>query len=359
MNTRRVDGAANKATIEALFADPDITRTLGTTSYDFEFKYSAKQSNPNSRHPRYNGNYDGTGSAGDYIGTHILWAMAVERGQFSNTEANNKSDPRTRYYFYRQRTNQANVNSQTSSCSVAAPPAHYPPGMPFCLLGFAGWWGRDHGDNSGIPPDGPLRTTVGVYPFGGKFDNNQGVSVGLNDGGNGAGIQPIWQASFTEFLRAEAILTLGIAGDARAALESGVRKSIAKVLSFPATVNVTIPPPTGSNAPWVPDAARIDAYVNTVLAAYDAAGSTDEKLNVVMREYYIALWGNGVDAHNGYRRSGGMPNNLQLAKLASPGPYIRSMLYPSTYINLNLNAPPQHAVGAKEVFWDTFAGDLK
>jgi hypothetical protein len=35
------------------------------------------------------------------------------------------------------------------------------------------------------------------------------------------------------------------------------------------------------------------------------------------------------------------------------------MLYPSTYINLNLNAPPQHAVGAKEVFWDTFAGDLK
>ena len=41
----------------------------------------------------------------------------------------------------------------TSSCSVAPPPPHFPAGMPYCLL-MQGYWGRDHGDNSGIPPDG-------------------------------------------------------------------------------------------------------------------------------------------------------------------------------------------------------------
>ena len=42
--------------------------------------------------------------------------------------------------------------------------------------------------------------------------------------------------------------------------------------------------------------ARIDGYVAKVLAQYDAATTNDAKLNVIMKEYYIALWGNGVDA---------------------------------------------------------------
>jgi hypothetical protein len=354
MTTRLVDNGA-KGKIEALLANANVVASLSGTAQDFEFKYSSKQANPNSRHPRYNGNYNGngttSGSAGDYIGTHFIWTMAVEKGNFSNTVANDRSDPRTRYYFYRQTTNQSGVNSSSVSCSVAAPPAQFTPNMPFCLIGFAGFWGRDHGDNSGIPPDGNFRTTWGMYPAGGEMDLNQGTRVSLNRGGQGAGVQPIWQASFSEFLRAEAVLTLGIAGDARAFLEAGVRKSISKVIGFPATIGYAVNPAV------VPSQAKIDDYVNKVLTEYDAAIGSSPKLNVVMKEWYIALWGNGADANNNYRRTG-MPNNFQFAKLPDAGPYIRSFLYPSSYINLNKNAGAQNAID-KKVFWDTNPAVLK
>jgi hypothetical protein len=350
ITTRRVDSGA-KGKIEALLADPFVAASWASSAQDFEFKYSNKQANPNSRHPAYNGNYTQTGNAGDYIGTHILWAMGIDKGSFSNNELSNRSDPRMRYYFYRQQTNYGNVNSQTVSCSVAPPPAQYPATMPFCLIGVAGYWGRDHGDNSGIPPDGNFRTTWGIYPAGGDFDVNQGTRVSLNRGGQGAGIMPIWQSAFTQFLRAEAVLALGVAGDARALLESGVRASIAKVMAFPGTIGVSVDPN------FVPTATKVNDYVAKVLARFDAATTNDERLNVVMNEWYIALWGNGYDAHNNYRRTG-MPNNFQLAKLPDPGPYIRSFLYPSNFINLNQSAPPQQAID-KKVFWDTNPTVLK
>jgi len=53
-----------------------------------------------------------------------------------------------------------------------------------------------------------------------------------------------------------------------------------------------------------------------------------------------------------------MPNNFQFAKLPDPGSYIRSFLYPSTYINLNKNAGAQNTPD-KKVFWDTNPAVLK
>jgi hypothetical protein len=333
VTTRLADPTA-KSKIDALLTENDL---IDTPAEDFEFKYSTKQANPNSRHPRYNGNYAATGSAGDYMGTWFMWTLVVEKG----TGANN--DPRTRYYFYRQRTNYADVNEQTSSCSVAPTPSHFPPGMPFCLL-ISGYWGRDHGDNSGIPPDGNRRTTVGIYPYGGEFDSNQGTSVSLNRGGQGAGIQPIWLSVFTDFIKAEAAMTLGTAGDPRALLESGVKKSLAKVIGFPATVNVTPP------ASFVPDQARQDAYVAKVLALYDGATNASERMEVLMKEYYIALWGNGLDVWNNYRRTG-KPGNMQPTIDPNPGSFTRSMLYPSVYVNRNINASAKTV--DVQVFWDT------
>lgn len=338
--TRLVDAAA-KTKIDALLTENDL---IDTPAEDFEFKYSTKQTNPNSRHPRYNGNYSATGSAGDYIGTYFMWTMVREKASFSNNVAIDKSDPRTRYYFYRQRIGYADVNEASSSCSVAPPPAHYPPGMPFCLI-TAGFWGRDHGDNSGIPPDGPLRTTVGIYPNGGDFDANQGASVGLNRGAQGAGIEPIWQTAFTEFLKAEANLTLSTAGNARTSLQNAVTASFAKVIGFPATVGVT-PNPT-----YVPSAARQTQYITDLLTAYDAATTTDAKLTIIGKEYYIALWGNGVDAYNLYRRTG-KPSNFQLPIVAAPGAFTSSMYYPSVYVNRNQNAAQKSGVDV-HVFWDT------
>ena len=29
-----------------------------------------------------------------------------------------------------------------------------------------------------------------------------------------------------------------------------------------------------------------------------------DRLNVIMKEYFIALWGNGIESYNNYRRTG-------------------------------------------------------
>ena len=146
--------------------------------------------------------------------------------------------------------------------------------MPYCTL-IQGYWGRDHGDNSGIPPDAELRTTWGIYPAGGEFDYNQALRVSLNRGGNGAGIQPIWQSAFTEFVKAECALKLGTAGTPRTLLESGIRKSIAKVTGFATAIGSTMPT---TDTAFVATPFRINNYVNKVLASYDAATNDDAEI---------------------------------------------------------------------------------
>jgi Starch-binding associating with outer membrane/Susd and RagB outer membrane lipoprotein len=345
MQTRLVDAANVTAKVTALETAGDL---INATTKDFQFKYSTVNNAPDSRHPHYAANYNnavtGSNSANDYIGDYFMWAIGIEK---SGGGVVTNLDPRRRYYFYRQNTNYANVNPQSSSCSIQPFPGHYTPDMPFCLVG-AGYWGRDHGDNSGIPPDGQYRTTWGVYPAAGDYDASQNTSVNNTRGGKGAGIDPIWVSCFTYFIESEAALKLGVAvaGTPRFLLEQGMRASIAKVLAFPATVNVTVASP--------PTTATIDNYVNTVLARYDAATTDAQRLDVIMKEYYLATWGNGIESYNNYRRTGS-PNNMQpVLTTPNPGFFIRSVFYPSVYINRNINAPTQKTPGAaaNKVFWD-------
>ena len=173
LQTRLVDNTV-AAAIDALETENDLITAIDE---DLEFKYGTNLSSPDSRHPHYASNYVAGNTASDFIGDYLMWAVAAEKtgGGVSNV------DPRRRFYFYRQRTNYADVNQQSCPCSSAALPAHYPPvpaETPFCLVG-SGYWGRDHGDNTGIPPDGPLRTTWGIYPAGGRMDESQGESVDL------------------------------------------------------------------------------------------------------------------------------------------------------------------------------------
>ncbi len=344
LQTRLVDNSVG-AKIQALLTENNL---VNTEAQDFTFKYGTNLSAPDSRHPHYASNYTAGGSAGDFISNFFMWEVVAEKSGGSVSSL----DPRRRFYFYRQRTNFAEVNAQTASCSVQAYPSHYPAGTPFCLVG-AGYWGRDHGDNSGTPPDGPLRTAWGIYPAGGEFDANQGTSVTLSRGGRGAGIDPIWLSSFTFFLEAEAALKMGITtlGTPRALLDKAIRASMAKVLAFPASISVTVPT---ANVPPATGSGSVDNYVTTVLTAYDNATTDDQRLNIIMKEYHIASWGNGIEPYNNYRRTG-KPDNMQPAVTTpNPGLFMRSYYYPAVYTNRNLNAPAQKTPGtaANKVFWD-------
>jgi hypothetical protein len=139
------------------------------------------------------------------------------------------------------------------------------------------------------------------------------------------------------------------AGTPRALLSAGINASISKVMAFPATVNVTPDPAV------VPSGSQITNYVTQVLSNYDTATSDRSKLNIIMSEYYIALWGNGVEAYNNLRRTG-MPLGAQIAvAVPNPGLFMRSFFYPSVFVNRNSSAPPQKDPGnvANKVFWDT------
>ncbi len=348
LQTRLIDNTVT-AKAQSLITENDFIKA---DANDFQFKYGTTNISPDSRHPHYSNNYRpaSVASANDFIGSYFMWAVGVEK---SGSGAVTSLDPRRRYYFYRQRTNNADANSSTCPCVVQARPGHYTPEQPFCLVG-AGYWGRDHGDNSGVPPDGTLRTTWGVYPAGGDYDASQGTSVNNTRGGRGAGINPIFMSAFTYFVEAEAALKLNItsAGTPKSLLEKGVRASIAKVLGFPATVNVVVATP--------PSAAAIETYVTTVLDRYDAATTDAARLDVIIKEYYIATWGNGIEPYNNYRRTGS-PNNMQLTvTTANSGLFIRSFFYPTVYIERNINAPKQKNPGvmANKVFWDNNADNF-
>ena len=130
------------------------------------------------------------------------------------------------------------------------------------------------------------------------------------------------------------------AGDASALLEEGIRQSISKVMNFRSDL---------ANANYIPTSDDVDAYVTEIMGRYTAA-SADGKLNIIEKEYFKALYGNGVEAYNTYRRTG-KPDDGQPLVREPVNNYLRSFYYPDDYTLFNLNATQKDDVTTK-VFWD-------
>ena len=338
--------------VAALIAEGDL---IDSADEDFQFNFGSQRLNPDSRHWMYISHYE-TGD-GDYLSNSYMWNVTAEKGV---------EDPRARYYFYRKVDNSDQQDPTTYGCNFStlpdqdlAPP-HYgevDPNLPYCYGAINGYIGRDHLNGQGIPPDGPIRTSYGLYPGGGQFDLNEFLDTRMagTTGARGQGISPIMLSSFVSFLRAEAALTMGTGEDARALLETGIRESIAKTISFqslvPGTFSRSLLDREGNSA-LVSDLfgvtdADIEAYVAFVLDEYD---NTSNQLNIVMREYYIALWGNGIEAYNLFRRTGS-PNNLAPALEPEPGPFPSSFFLPAVHVNRNASVS-QRGDLTSPVFWD-------
>lgn len=344
--------------------DAAAANAITDFSDDFDFHYGTNRNNPNSRHPQYNSQYET--SDGIYHSNYLMWVMRGE-GEGSIKETNpdkTARDPRIRYYFYRQDSTAMDEDQFTIDCPYQPRPNHYSQRDPFCLPTnyqpanetHEGYWGRDHGNAEGIPPDGHLRTVYGVYPAGGNFDNNsfKNTKTEGTQGGLGAGIWPIMDASFVHFMMAERNITN--ATSARTHLEMAVMQSIDKVMKFAEDLGVnTIHPETGEDFTPV-DTTDIANYMANVLANFDAATSDDERMDVVAKEFHVAAFGNGMEIWALYRRTG-KPSGLQPTREPEQGTFPRTLLYPSIYVDLNQNAQQKANIGEK-VFWDK-AGDLK
>ncbi|WP_339628412.1 SusD/RagB family nutrient-binding outer membrane lipoprotein [uncultured Maribacter sp.] len=332
--TRLVDAGAASAFNAIITGGNFIT----SVDEDFQFTWGTNVVNPDSRHPNYIDNYTPQGS-NDYMSNWLMNYM-------DNSKAS--SDPRIRYYYYRQAATTPGAsdsdgpNQQNLSCSVEPVPAHYlAAGTTFCYLPN-GYWGRDHGDDDGTPPDGQLKTTYGVYPAGGEFDDSTFASVDLGTGAGGAGIMPIFLAQTVDFLRAEMAYASGNAAGAKTFLLNGIQKSMDKTLAFGELDG-------GADLSLAPTDDDVADYIDEVDALYEAAVG-DEKLNLIAKEFFVALYGNGIDAYNFYRRTG-YPSDLQPDLEPNPGAFIRSFLYPAVYANNN-NTVTQKTSVTEKVFWD-------
>lgn len=397
LNLRLSDAATATTQINALIADASATGGLITAANEnFVFRYGSNIVDPDNRHPRFTATYPA--GSGNYMSNWLMWHMFHG---YDATQNGAPGDPRMRFYFYRQ----SNANSSDPNqirCVVQTTPDHYPQspsgtsitlnpkaGMPpgiaynpalpidatnpnpahaawgrtFCYPTDRGYWGRDHVDPQGIPPDGLLRTMWGAYPAGGRFDANVNAGVNQNIGMRGAGIQPMMMRSNVQFMLAEAALYLGTTGSARTYFENGIRNSMTDVRTWSVSgtygVGSASPAETATITAFYPDAtyaADVNNYVNGALAAYDAQVGNNSIMNYIAREHWIASFGNGVEAFNLYRRTG-MPTGMQPVVNPTPGAFPRTFWYPASFANLNSSVDQKTNLEGR-VFWDTNTSDL-
>ena len=345
-------------------------------SEDWVFQYGANRQNPDSRHPWYGGSYEASG--GPYQSNYFMWEMMEEKGF---------PDPRLRYYYKRQDLDMSDEDNFTLDCVVPdVRPEWYNNAYnnaygvqvtwPFCggssltqndALAAKGYWGRDHLNDDGTPPDGEKRTHRGAYPAAGEYDDGNAATGtdgaveagnkevvhtqnGGVDGGGGDGHAPLLMSANVYFMRAEAALDGLSSENAADMLETGLRTSIASVMDYSAGWG-DVGDVDGDGVGTVPVALQIERYVTYVMGAFNAAADNEAKMNIIVKEHRLASFSNGIEIYNAMRRTG-HPTEMQgPMKTPNAGTFPRLFPYPSDFSNLNGNAPVRTDLG-ETIFWD-------
>ena len=314
---------------------------------DFEFKHTQKD-NPDERHPAYVDEYLG-GQSTYYISPWIYEIMSGINLNVKDNPFTGIVDPRIPYYWVNQIKADGEAQNTTDYRSGA-----------FVSIFFA--------SNSSSSGNDQRSTSsfIGIYPCGGKYDNGQGGKCDKNVG-TGVAPEKMLQAYSVPFLLAELYLTGETNGDAKVALENGIKYSIKHVNSVSQNAAAE-----GSNVPSISDDA-VTAFVGKILAKYDAAINNEEKLRIVMTQKWIANFFNPVEAYNDIRRTG-YPTLLSSgtdyaqspyknSKTPELGPidiplkginaYPRAMWYPTSEVTRNPNITNNgRNLSSPIVFWD-------
>jgi len=332
-NQVRLTSMYDAAAVAALITkDSFMTSTAG----GFRLKYTSSTT-PENRHPLFSQDY--TGGVSNYIDPFCFYFMngansaTVPSGYFQPLNQRfpfaGVADPRIPYYFYNQlKTGEAPQN-------------------PFTLRegNFLGIWFASFNID---PKEGfdqsSSSTLVGLYPCGGPYDNASGANHTSTSGLAGAGYQRLYPFHSHLFTKAELALTEATGEDPRALLSSGIDAAFQEVTDAIGT----------SGAPSI-TAAGV-TYRNSILALYDAAATTIDKLEIIMASKWVANFKSGPDAYTDYRRTG-FPVMFDPATDNNPLTVLNRN-YPLTFplnsieIKTNPNAPTDRLPGVTTVFWD-------
>ena len=325
---RLSDPAKAEAGIKALILNGGLL--ISDNAQDFVFQYGTNVT-PNARHPWY-----------------VSWYGASRGGYVSMPLVNNlkdSDDPRLRYYVFRQNANVGLANSMNGE----------------------GYYGREPGDGAASPADANTRALIGIYPAGGLYDNgtirtltaanvylnNTGavststsnsfkIPLSTSGDGTGAGILPLITNAMIKFIRAEAALTMGTGEDAAQLLSDAVTAHLNSVSTL-----------AGKNKGTTLPAATITGFASKIKTQFAAANDAG-KMQLLMTQKWIALFGNGVESYNDFRRTG-LP---RLGDLVSPlDVFPMRFYYSETELTsnetlINDRETIQRAQQTTPVFWD-------
>ncbi|SHM39463.1 Starch-binding associating with outer membrane [Cyclobacterium lianum] len=302
---------------------------------DFQLKYGSEQTPNQNRHPLHVNHYN---QATAYWMDNWTMANLLNDGTVSAVTGERVSyrtvpDPRLRYYIFRQVPGDGGGSVVT--CAGG--------GCPIGLIGN-GYLGRDAGDPSAFSNEGALIATFGVYPVAGLVDTDDPKTVTAADG-TGRGIFPMLTTFMIKFLHAEMALTSTVEGDPLALLQEGITLSMDKVREFGAS---EMPSISGS-AYEISDEA-IAAYIADVSRAYEEAENESERLNIIMTEYQLALWGNGIEAYNNFRRTG-FPDFANTSPVMGNPPYPQRFIIPVSELETNPSLSDYSPDPFEPVFW--------
>jgi hypothetical protein len=213
----------------------------------------------------------------------ILRGYPVLHGNYPNPYAG-IPDPRTPYYIYNQ------IKKSTAMTTTTTNQTEYRD-TAFVTLYFGSTGPNRNGSQQNF------QSMFGIYPVGGRYDDLQG---GAGSASSGTGAAPYKFITYADrlYLEAELINTGVVAtGDARAVFQAAMTASMSQVDYI---ITTYVKP--SQSVPTLVGAATT-AYINAVLANYDAA-STTGKLQYIMTEKWKASFGSSVDQYTDYRRTG-------------------------------------------------------
>lgn len=338
------------AEVTALLADP--ASLINSQSESFLFPFGPYTST-DDRYPGY-GDY-AAAQRGGQIPSH--WMYEIMKGRNTNIY-NNLPDTRLPYYFYKQKT----AGGTPENCT------DYRDGG-FITLIFGSQGICVGGSNSNT------YTLLGIYPIGGRYDDNTGAIIGassgtLNAANAGTGAAPQRALTYADRLYLEAeLINAGLApGNVRTVFSKALDESFNQVDYI---ITNFIKP--SQSVPVLATQSGTTDYKTGVLAAFDA-GSTEKKLEHIMTQKWLSRIGNSVDNYTDYRRTkypvlfnpapanGGTVTSVTVpggtggigagvVLVANGTEYPWSLPWSQIEIEQNSNAPSQKSPSAYKVFW--------
>ncbi|MGK7396719.1 MAG: SusD/RagB family nutrient-binding outer membrane lipoprotein [Candidatus Cyclobacteriaceae bacterium M3_2C_046] len=311
------------AEVQALLTEDNL---ISGPEEDFQLVYGTSVS-PENRNPGFIADYP----APQRVFYVSVWFYQTLVGK-NNNILTGINDPRLPYYFF----NQLNGNEPEN-------PEEYKDG-DFLSIYFG-----STGPNQGGSQDNS-QTVLGLYPYGGKYDDDTGGSVDQN---SASGAVPQRILTYTDRLFIEAELAL--AGVTNANDSTLFHEAMLAAFD---KLSEIVDLENGTGVQSVPDLEEetISDYVNLIVAQYSQAGQ-ERKLEMLMTQKWIASFGYSIDQYNDYRRTGYPvlynPDTDNIPFTNSEGPFPMSLPYSQREIELNSNNIQQkNDLTQFKVFWD-------